>query len=164
MNFRLLFIIGIAGALSLSSCKTTEKNYHDAYEVAKIQKKETTNDPAITKLIEEEKRGRETVINNDTVRVKSEFTTPVESNGKTPLCGIVVGNFKQIFNAQSFKTRLISKGYKDAYLLKDRDGTYFVMIQGFDTIEGAAAYLKNFKNYVPFAIPIKPYILSNARF
>lgn len=162
MRSKLLIISALLLTLTFVSCKTTEKNYKSAYDVAKGDSSQST-DPAISKLIQEEQRGTETVINGDSVRVKVEYTLPVESvSTKLPKCGVVIGSFKQIFNANSLCTRLKDKGYP-AYVLKNKDNQYYVVAKGFDQVSDAAEYLKQMKKKMPFTIPIEPFIISNPR-
>lgn len=159
----------ILGAIILSmtiggvACKTNEKNYRQAYEKAITKDKEGIDDATYAKIKEEEK-GAKVVISGDSVRVKSEFVNLCHGEQKDMMpYGIVVGQFKQIFNARSFCDRLKSKGYP-AYALENRDNIYYVVAKGFATEIEAAAYLKNINKNIPFAIPVESaWILAQIR-
>lgn len=157
----------IAGTLLFSisfvSCKTTEKNYKNAYDIA-VQKSKDGIDEDTYNKIKNESKAPFTVIGSDSVRMKTEF---VRINGDNPSelkkFGIVVGQFKQIFNAKSFRDRLRDKKYP-AYIVENRESLYYVIVHGFDTETEAAAYLKNIKKNVPFRIPVEdPWILVPAQ-
>ena len=73
---------------------------------------------------------------------------------------MVVGEYKQAFNARSFRDRL-KKEEKPAYVVIDSEKVYYVIAHGFDTSAEAAAYIKRIDKEVKMRIPIeKPWILA----
>lgn len=145
------------------SCKTTEKNYKSAYDIAVQKNKDGIDENTYNKIINESK-APVTVIGNDSVRMKTEFIKITDGNPEElKKYSIVVGQFKQIFNARSFRDRLKSNKYP-SYVVENRDSTYYVIAQGFDDETEAALYLKNINKNIPFRIPLEdPWILVSPR-
>lgn len=156
-------------ALSLTSCKTTEKNYRDAYEKA-IAKRYTKVDDATDKKIEQTERGLQTLINGDTVNVRHVYVVQDKPTGKTAndsilsankpdKYNVVVGQFTQAFTARSFALRLCASDYP-AFVLRDMaQKTYFVIIKAFSTQAEAAKFVADRKNTITVKTTIEPYIL-----
>ena len=157
-------ILLMAAALTMVSCKTTEKNYRTAYEVAKANDKNRL-DSETEKKIEAEKFGQETKINGDSVNMKTEYVQLVEieqgDESSFPEYNVAVGYFKQVFNARMFKKRLKSKSI-GAYILLDNLKQYYVIAAGFDDPKEAAKYIKNIEDNIPFKLPIEPFIVIKA--
>ncbi|MDD2961433.1 MAG: SPOR domain-containing protein [Muribaculaceae bacterium] len=158
MNKNIVILSALILAFTTISCKTTEKNYRTAYEVAKTGNDRTMVDASIEKKILEEEKGILTEVAGDSVRVKTEYVTIVDTQQSKDFCGVVVGSFKQIFNARSFRKRLIDKGF-NSYVVQDAHQQYYVIIKGFETKELASDFIKNIKKNVQFPLPIEPFIL-----
>lgn len=159
MRKSIIFTICLMAALLFTGCKTTEQNYHNAYVVAK-EKESSKIDPSVQQLIDNENHGLKTDFNGDSIRVKTDFVRIVEPEGaKMPKFGVVVGSFKQVFNARMFYKRLIEKKYSP-FVVIDRDGQHFVLIQGFETREEAAEFIKHIDKNVDFKLPIEPFVLA----
>ena len=156
--------------LILSACKTTEENYRKSY-VAAIQSKQEKTDSTLTaeekeiynKVIEQQKP-RLTNVGEDSIRTSRNYAWMFYGND-IPLkkYNVVVGAMRQQFNAKAFCDRLRKSNCK-SYVITDRDMNYFVVAEGFDTMEEAAEYLKNIDKHIPFKLPLKePYIYDTAR-
>lgn len=157
-----LVVAALAALMSLAmvSCKTNEKNYRAAYEVAKAAK-DVAVDEATEQRIEAEKHGQNTAVNGDSVKIMNEHVVLVDADSlvsQMPPVGVAVGSFKQVFNARMFKKRLVAKDYK-AYLLENKEKQFFVMIQGFATVAEAAEFIAKKDKNIPFAIPLEPFII-----
>ncbi len=156
-------------ALSLTSCKTTEKNYHDAYEKA-VAKRYTKVDDDTDKKIEQTERGQQIVVNGDTVNIRHIYAVQDLPTGKTmndsilsankpDKYNIVVGQFTQAFTARSFALRLNSSQYP-AFVMRDMPKKiYFVVIKTFSTQEDAVRFIADRKNTITIKTTIVPYIL-----
>lgn len=146
------------------SCKTTEKNYREAYELAK----ETTQDSTMLKLIEKEQSPLLTIIEGESVPLRKEYVSVVVEEG-TPKedfkrYNIVVGRYRQIFNARSMQTRMRSLGY-DAFVVQTREPAYFVVIYSSDLIKDISLKIKEIQ--VDKRIVIKspfPWVLEPAQY
>lgn len=144
--------------LSATSCKTTEENFKSAYDIA-VKKNEKGADDNITAIIEQEKRLNEySVVNGDSVRVLSQTVTMIDGDASAmKKYGVVVGEYKQVFNARSFRNR-INTTEKDtpSYVVMNPLKKYYVVYKGFDSKNDAASFLKkksNFKMTLPVGDP-----------
>ena len=120
-----LLLLGAAG------CKTTEANYRTAYEKAK-EKKISEKDEDDAKLMDLQ-RPRMTAFGADTLPVRSFYIGYTRDGGADKdhsvvkgFC-VVVGQFKQVFNARSMRQRLIADGYADALVVNDNMKNYYVV-------------------------------------
>lgn len=156
-----LFIAGII-AISFCSCKTNEKNYKAAYDITMNKKKNSEGIDSVTysKIVNEKKQST-AIIAGDSVRLITEHVNIVDDSVKMlKKYNVIVGEYKQIFNARSFRQRLRQEN-KPAYVIINAKRTYYVVAHGFDSPNEASEYLKNIKNEVKMHIPIEsPWILK----
>ncbi len=150
-------------ALLLTSCKTTEENYRAAYEIAAERKANTSVDRNMSGFIEREKRlGQIQVVAGDSVRVVTERVNIVdgETANLHKYC-VVVGDFKQVFNARSFSKRINeAEGSAYSYVIKNSQDVYYVVYRGFDSKDAAAEFLKNKKNFKILVANKEPWIVE----
>ena len=159
-----VFIYTLAACLAtlLYSCRTSEANYRAAYDVtAQHVKAREAVDSATYHHIQAEKRQATAVVAGDSVRLVTHRVNIVDDPVSTlKRYGVVVGEYKQAFNARSFRDRLKNEG-KPAYVVLNAEKTYYVIVHGFDTSAEAAAYLKRVDKEVKMRIPIEqPWILA----
>lgn len=148
--------------LSLGSCKTSEKNYKAAYDIAKAKREATEGvDRETYSKILAERTSNTAVVAGDSVRLVRMRVNPVDDERDViKPYGVVVGEYKQPFNARSFRDRLRQED-KPAYVVMDRDRNYYVIARGFDTSPEAAEYLRRVRDDVQMRLPIeKPWILA----
>ena len=126
---KLLFIIAAALLLGAYACKTNEANYRDAYEKAK-EKQTDTGDSLTTAMLRQSDQPKMTLIGGDTLPARTfAIAAKVDAGseeGVKKYC-VVVGKFRQIFNASSMCSRLQETGYPDACVVHDRQKYYFVI-------------------------------------
>ena len=128
-------------ALSLSSCHTTEENYKASYDIAVQKSRQGIGEEAYNK-IEAEKHQATDVINGDSVRIVNRYVGYIDvSREETKLYSVILAEFKQRANARSMRDRLIAKGHKSYVLYYATDELYYVVVEGFDTAEEAAAFI-----------------------
>ena len=150
-------------------CKSNEENYRRAYEKAKAREREGI-DSTIYDRIRREARPAQTVVDGDTVDMKREYVMVTSGQGLDAKAlkryEVVVGQFKQLFHAQSLKKRFAAAGYPGAFIIETREPLYYVVAAASDTIATAAETQNKLKS----ASPVKlndtcPYILhpSNKR-
>lgn len=158
MRIKWLMMAMVAVLMVATSCKTTEENYRAAYEIAAERKMggNASMNRDLRGFIEREKRLAETrVVAGDSVRMVTERVTMVDGeNANMHRYNVVVGDFKQVFNARSFRNRINeAEGNNDqSYVVMDPQKLYYVVYKGFDTEEAAAEFLcnkDNFKILVP---------------
>lgn len=117
-------------AVAMSACRTNEANYRAAYEIAK-EKRVETGDSTTTAALRGSMEPKSMAVDGVTLPV---LTLPVsvvkaDSDNAAELkryC-VIVGTFKQIFNARSMSERLIGQGYDGAFVVKDRNQDHYVV-------------------------------------
>lgn len=167
MKYLFAFIIV---SIALVSCKTTEANYRAAYDKAVAARSDDDSDAEsfygdASRQLEQ----RFMMAGNDTVPVSVKMVTPVAEDGKAAAQTshrfmIVVGQFKQKFNALSLKKRVAAAGYPDAFVVQTSEPYFYVVARSCETITEAAAALKDVKEKAPVAMkaPV-PFILRDPR-
>lgn len=142
-------LFGLASLLVvLTSCKSKESAYKQAYEKAKAQ--ETTQvlvnapmqvSPVATTPVAEE--------NYDATPVRQEQVDAVAVNGTLKPYSVVCGSFSLQANAQALKEYLVGEGY-NAGIVKNVDKNMFrVIIGSYDTKAEAAKAREDFKVKYP---------------
>lgn len=161
-------IVAVLAAVGLNSCKTNEKNYRKAYEKAVAN-----NDRGVTDFegtIYNQYRSQVTeipvtcddgsVVNTRQVRVK----VTQDGGGINEWLkkySVVVGEFKQLFNANSLRNRFVEAGYPGAFLVENAEPYYYIIVASTNDPKEAAQIADKLRANSP--IPIKegfPYILQ----
>lgn len=133
-----LFLIILA---VFASCKTTEANYRKAYEIAK--EKQQRNSAEIPEGITLNKydQPKLTVIDGDTLMLLTDYSTFIKDGGLTrqnlKKYNIVVGQFKQLFNARQMMQRLKESGYPEAGIILNRQKDYLVVAMSVSAVDEA---------------------------
>lgn len=137
--------------LSAASCKTTEENYKAAYDIA-VKKQESGAGRDVSSYISRERRLNEyKQVGTDSVRIVIEHVSVVDgpvNNAKK--YGVVVGEFKQVFNARSYRDRINNAENSPetpAFVVMNAMKQYYVIYRSFDTKTEAAAFMKNKGNF-----------------
>lgn len=138
-------ILTIMAACTLWGCKPTEANYRAAYEIAK-QKKEQQNEAVPEGAsLQKYDMPSEMIVNGDTLMILKTYVSPVEDGAITretmKRYNLVVGQFKQVFNARQMQKRLSANGYPEAGILKVRSQDYLVISNPVSTTEEVKAAL-----------------------
>ena len=151
-----------AGALALAlmalmmftSCHTTEENYRASYELAANKTKEGVGADTYAKIVAEQRRNTD-VVNGDSVRIVAHFVGLIDvEKAQTKRYNVVLRGFKQVVNARSMRDRLIKEGHNAYVLYYEKEKLYYVIIEAFDTREGAADFLHNAKSRVKMNVPL----------
>ena len=169
-KYSILLIAGAMAALSLGSCKPTETNYRQAYEAAAEQRRESTGlDSTIYGRIRNSAVTSWLVVNGDSLPMRKEYIGYTDGGGSSrdnvKRYNVVVGQFRQVFNAKQMRQRLIDNGYDSAMIVHTREPLYYVVTS---TASTPAATLEAWrkvnadKNLV-LKSPL-PFILSPAHF
>ncbi len=152
--------------LLVTSCRTTEENYRGAYELAKASGER--QDSLVSTLIANEQAPTIVNVGDETMKLRKEYVSLVNEDGvpknKLKQYNIVVGRFRQIFNARSMASRMSSLGY-ESYVLVDRTPAYFVAVASTDSIEEALQLYKSVvaDNRVVYKSPF-PWVLELAQY
>ena len=164
-----IMALAALAAILIPSCKTTEKNYRTAYERT-MTAQDTTHlefEQTIYGRYRRDVRVSESIVGGDTVatRIQRVFITPGDSvPNMLKSYNLVVGQFKQLFNAKSMRQRLCDKGYTGAFVVQTAEPYYYVVAQDHDDQSQAAAALKRMRANPPFRLrdPL-PFLLRPVR-
>ena len=132
----------MALAMMAVGCKTTESNYRQAYETAVAKKRDSSGvDSTIYAKIRNSARTSDLVVTGDTMPMRTEYIGYTEDGGASRETigryNVVVGQFKQVFNARQMRARLQSSGYDSAFIIHTREPLYYVCTQACATPEEA---------------------------
>lgn len=138
------FIVMIA---VMTGCKTNENNYRAAYDAAVAQREESSGvDSTIYARIRNEARMNNLVVAGDTLPIRTEYIGYTDGGGSSRenvmRYNVVVGQFKQIFNAKAMRTRLLEQGYPDAMIVHTREPLYYVVTGTYSSAVEAAEALR----------------------
>lgn len=128
---RLFYIVAVTAMTLCAACKPSEANYKMAYESAK--QKQLTGDSLIDAGLTDQQRPRLMVFGGDTLPVVTDYVGYTKDGGADTNRAIVkrycvvVGKFKQVFNARSMRERLNAQGYSNAFVLHNNMKDYFVI-------------------------------------
>lgn len=162
----LLFIL--LASLLVVGCKTTEANYRGAYEKAIAARDSDDIDQTI--YGGEQRKLNQTVVvsGNDTIPVSVKIVSVLTEDGSQPIemkaYNVVVGQFKQRFNAQSLCKRWRENGYPDAFVVQTAEPFYYIVVMTTPTAVEAQKTLDLLveKTPIPFREP-SPFILHDPR-
>lgn len=146
--------------LLLASCHTNENNYREAYDKAVNRTRETLGEDMYNQIVRERTRNT-AMVDGDSIRLIPEHVNPVDTVATVVKnYSVVVGEFKQKFNAKSYAEEIARSSKLPTYVLFTADQDYLVVAQGFDEIDEAAAFLKEVDKRVKLKIlTLKPWIL-----
>lgn len=149
-----IFLTAIAASLLMTSCHSSEQNYREAYEKAMERRKTGIGAETYAK-IEAERQRYTHVINGDSVRmVYVNANVAIDSTDVAKPYNVVVATFTQRINAKSYRDRLREEcGFAGSYVLfGGPDKLYFVILEGYDDKESAAAMLRDLDKKVAMKI------------
>ena len=110
-SMRLLPLAVIVATLLTVGCKTNENNYRQAYETAVAKNREDSGvDSTIYARIRNNAQKTDLVVGADTLPMRTEYVGYTEDGGASremlKRYNVVVGQFKQVFNARQMRARL----------------------------------------------------------
>lgn len=143
-----LLILAAAAAL-LAGCKTNEANYRAAYETAVNQREARESDGSVASAqLQKYNAPRPQVTpEGDTILVRIERVRPtkidaVATSGQLQQYNIVVGQFRQLFNARAMLERLVAGGYPGAFVVQTGEPVYYVVAMSLDNSAATTAALR----------------------
>lgn len=152
-----LAYIFIVFLVTLAGCKTTEKNYREAYEKAITA--DTTRTPFEETIYGAQRRAvrnGKIAIDGDTIPMQMIAVSVTADGGGIPemlknYC-VVAASFKQLFNAWSVRDRLVDGGYPGAFIVQTTEPYYYVLALSTDTATAAVAALRKLQATPPFPL------------
>lgn len=163
----LTLVLLLFGALLLpTACKTTEANYRAAYEKA-VEARAERDSLENTIYGRERRMQQPRVVSTPSgdVQVRAQLVKVTKDGGGIPQnlhrFNVVVGQFKQLFNAKSLRERLVDMGYSKAFVVETGEPYYFVVLTSYGDAADAQRSLEAFKNanLLPMKEPC-PFILD----
>lgn len=161
-------LMSLAG--SLCGCKTNQANMNDAYTRA-IEGR--ADDLGLDSTIYSKERRQMThgsmTVNGTEVPVSSQWVRVTADGGgireNLKRYNVVVGQFKQVFNALSMRERLVDNGYPGAFVVETGEPYYFVIAASFDSAADAVRQLESCEKdpLLKMKSPL-PFILEPAQF
>lgn len=151
---------------ALFSCKTTEANYRATYEKT-MQGREESQDLDSTIYGANRRVMSEATISTSNGNIDVRRQRVRLTNGTAPsqdalkqYC-VVVGQFKQLFNAKSLRDRIAGLGYHEAFVVETSEPYYYIVAAAFNDAAQAAAAMKDIEAKAPITMkkPL-PFILE----
>lgn len=154
-------------AILTTGCRTSEANYRAAYErTMEARRAEQSVDSTIYGDVRRQSNTR-------TIEVRSGVSTDMRtqhvrvtdggggSNDNLRRYNVVVGQFKQKFNALSLRERLVAAGYSSVFVVETAEPYYYILLDSFGELPEAYDAMKSFssKSVVPLKEPL-PFILQ----
>lgn len=124
----------------LVGCKTNENNYRQAYEAAVAQRQEESGlDSTIYTKMRNSGRVADLVVDGVAMPMRSEYIGYTENGGASretvKKYNVVVGQFRQVFNARQMRQRLMESGYDSTFIVHTREPLYYVVTSTCSTPE-----------------------------
>lgn len=161
---KFLILIAALGIVA-TGCRTTEKNYREAYEKALEKRNEGLTEAELDAL-EREQATPKSVYRGDSIPLKAMWVNTVSETSKTAALeyNVVTGMFRQQFNATSAMKRLRDGGYPGAFLLIDGEKNFIVAATTTASLDSAVVQLRQLQASSPIALKAPyPFILRKAR-
>jgi len=163
---RALPAVAVIIVLLAAGCKTNEANYRQAYETAVNKNRHSSGaDSTIyANMHDNKERMSDLVVDGDSLPMRTEYIGYTDEGGASretvKKFNVVVGRFRQVFNAREMRARLIASGYSDAFIVNTREPLYYVCTATCPTAEEAAVELWRVKNDKSIVLrPPLPFIL-----
>jgi len=140
----------LLGALALGACKTTQENYQRAYEAAVAKRQDNSGlDSTIYGRVRAQARMSNLTVGTDTLPLRTEVLGYTDGGGASretlKRYNVVVGRFKQVFNARQMRERLLGAGYDGAMIVHTREPLYYVVAGSVETPAEAMALMTRVK-------------------
>lgn len=148
-SLALCALVALFGSL-VFSCKPNQAAYKKAYEstVARRDSLAKADKEMYGNYREMIPRTR-IKLGEDTLEVRTERIAFTKDGGavrdSVERYNVVVGRFKQIFNARQMRERLMASGYPKAFVLNNSEPQYYVVASTWSTAQGALDGLNEVK-------------------
>lgn len=149
MRKYLNILLVIACCSLLWSCHSTEANYKESYDKAIAASRTGEKGERYQRELESRKQNN-FVVDGDSIRLVRHYFNIVDD--KPDIIkdySVVVAEFQQKFNAQSYRDRLRKEEGKESYVVYvSKTRTYCVVAQGYDDLSVAATFARNPEKYM----------------
>ena len=144
-----LIIPALAVAAAFTGCRTTEANYRAAYE--KTMQARAEQDSLESTVYGRERRNMQSrTIDTPSgpVQVVARLVRVTDGGGGLPESlrryNVVVGQFKQLFNAKSLRNRLADGGYPGAFVVETGEPYYYIVLASYSDAAEAQKEMERF--------------------
>lgn len=157
--------VAVLFAVSLGACKTSEANYRAAYEKAVGN----SDDEPLDGTVYGEMRSQwsATTVNTASgpLQVRTQLVRVADKGGGIPenlhRYNVVAAQFKQLFNAVSFRGRLADAGYPGSFVVETAEPYYYVVALSTDSPDEALAALEKIEKQPPLSMKAPcPFVLE----
>ncbi len=162
-----LLVVFTFATVIFSACKTTEENYHAAYQRAIAGRDSAASlENTIYGADRRPMDVQRMVSGTDTFDVRVIRVAPTEEGGIASYdafkqFNVVVGQFKQKFNALSMRDRLVEAGHTGAFVVHTAEPYHYIVLSTHDTRDEAVAAIRAIGDDFPIAMRKGlPFILS----
>lgn len=147
-------LILIAVAVAFWSCHSTEANYKDSYDKAVAASRTGEKGEQYIHDLENRKKGNY-VVDGDSIRLlRHKFNVVDDKNDVVKKYNVVVAEFKQKFNAVSYRDRLRNEGHSSYVVYIAAKKLYCVVAEGYDDISTAATFANNPEKYMKLKVMV----------
>ena len=145
----------------VASCHSTEANYKASYDKAVEQSRSGEKGEIYMHDLEVRSRNNY-VVDGDSIRMlRHHFNVVDDSAQKAKAFGVVVAEFKQKFNALSYRDRLREENLDSYVVYISRSKLYCVVAQGYDDLSVAATFSRNPEKYMKLKVLVpKAWVLQ----
>ena len=145
-------IAAMAVAAVLWSCHSTEANYKESYDKAVAASRTGEKGAQYYHDLEMRKKGNY-VVDGDSIRLLRHHFNVVDDNPEViKNYSVVVAEFKQQFNAVSYRDRLRNEGHASYVVYISAKKLYCVVAEGYDDISTAATFANNPDKYMSLKV------------
>ena len=161
MTMKKIFTFCLVGLFALSImtvCKTSEKNYREAYEkaVAKNDRGVTEFEETIYNRYRKQVAEAPMNVGDKTINTKILRVKVTDDGGGIrewlKKYSVVAGEFKQKFNANSLRKRFVEAGYPRTFLVENGEPYYYVVIDSSDDITAMSNLADSIAANPPFTL------------
>lgn len=161
----LILLLAVA-VVTLTGCKSSEKNYRQAYEraVAGRDGAAAELDSTIYGKVRNDFSLNSVTVGGRKVDIKTQHVRVTDGGGGIAESlhhySVVAAQFKQIFTARSMRERLFEAGYPGAFIVETAEPYYYVVTGSYDDLDEAVKALNRlaaddaftFKAPLPFLL------------
>ena len=149
-RYNILLVMAVAAVLW--SCHSTEANYKASYDKAVAASR--TGEKGEQYLHDQELRKKSNyAVDGDSIRLLRHHFSAVDDNPDViKNYSVVVAEFKQQFNAVSYRDRLRDEGHGAYVVYVSAKKLYCVVVEGYDDISSAATFVNNPEKYMKLKV------------
>ena len=153
MNVVFKILLALACVSLLWSCHSTEANYKESYDKAVAQSRTGEKGEKYQHDLQVRQQNNYAV-DGDSIRLlRRHFNIVDDKDSVVKTYGVVVAEFQQKFNAQSYRDRLRKEEHLESYVVYIASTRqYCVVAQGYDDLSVAATFARNPEKYMKLKV------------